>query len=156
MIDLGCQDYNVTSDLFALDGQSYAQQQTALRAIDRVVKGLGKNSSAGKKALALKPTVMDTYVSAWGHAWEVPAVFSKCENAQFCVSVSHEATITAFNKDSQAQLDNTKQILNLMPRSMRQKKENQNLLKDANKYHQQNLATSASIPGTSSACTVPK
>ena len=156
VVDLGCEDFNVTTQLFTLDGTSVGQRQLALRAIDRVVKGRGKNSKAGKKALSLKSTVMANYVSAWGHVWEVPAVFSKCTNAQFCVSVSHESAISAFNKDSLAQLDLTKQIVALMTPSMQRRKENKNLLKDADKLHQENLATSAGIPVSSSSCTPPK
>jgi hypothetical protein len=156
IINFGCEEYDETATLLSLDGNAIDQRKLALRAIDRVVKGMGRNSSSGRKALRLKPKVQALYVSEWSHVWSIPAVFSQCTNQQFCVTVSHAGTIEAFNKDSAAMLDLTNQIVALMSKSMQKRRENQTLLRDANELHVDNLGMSATIPSSSSACSVPK
>jgi hypothetical protein len=154
---LGCEEVEVTTTQYSLDGGARNQNELlkkAARIFVRTAKNKKRARRIVRKALRAGQAL---YIENWTLSWQVPSTVQTCTNTAFCTQNNQIGeALDEYNKKSdglrQLALDIIKRI---KPRGKRALKRRKVALRKAVvERHEKNLESSALIPRTNSSCTL--
>lgn len=154
---IGCSSSDITNLLFALDSGALAQRNLVRNAAKRL-KRLNAGAATNKIATDAEKEAEVRYVEAWNEAWKIPRIVNNCTNATICTESDNGIYVSAYNTHSASLRDLAlrlaREFKNLQRKGVRGIPENEvkRLSQRANKLHEANLTTSASVPRFNSIC----
>jgi hypothetical protein len=157
---LNCKSVNVSPDLLSLDQRSKELLDLTKTIAAKSLRIRGIRTSREEKLLALANR---EYLNAWQAIYQVPQEFVQCVNQQFCVSVSHIASLELFVTTSANQKQIAIEMARIFHRVLRRsgvmraaaRRTAKALEKLATTINQSNFDEAVSIPSSSSACVKP-
>lgn len=150
---LGCEDKDITSLLFALDGSSIKQRKTLRKALRRLER-LSQSISTKKYVAKTLVRADELHNANWTITWTLPQVSTTCTNVDFCAHVSNSWVVNNYNANAQEMYNlfvkTQKRISKalkkvLAPLDLKNQAKADAALKEA-------LELSATIPATQSSC----
>lgn len=150
---LGCADVSTAETKLKLDGA--ADKQLALvKQAARTLTSRGSGRVADKKfAASIVAQANDVFIRQWNRVWtEAPQIVTNCTNAVSCVSVSNEATISAYNSDALLLRDFAKQVARRISRATHGALKGTNITRAADSIYKESLGFAAQFPVSSTKC----
>lgn len=150
---LNCAEADITDSQLMLDNNSAQQEKVikqALRSYKRIAKGR-KASTYARKTAEQADSLQQ---AAWTSIWSVPSVSTQCSNSAFCKSgTDYVNEILSFNENSlQLKLLAEDAIARLEKAQGGKTRKSKKLLSQAEALHNENIATTTSLPAGSSEC----
>lgn len=149
---VSCENKTIIDEQLALDSTGLEQRNLVFRIADQIKRLGGSKNRAKSKALKKQADAL--YMDQWHLAYQLPSVIiSNCGPTAACVQVSTTDATTAFVNRSVSLRDLALKNVKALKKNKRITSKNyNNRTKDANKWHNANLKTVASIPTTTSLC----
>jgi len=144
-----CNDIDITSEQFVLDGTALEQRQIVRRA----TRMLLRNGGNKKVVQRLRQRANNHYENAWQIIWSLPSVMTSCEVEGFCAETSNASEIDQFRNSSLILRNTGRRAVRALRRTTGLQRVGQRLLRRANNLHQENMDNSSEVPVTSSSCT---
>lgn len=141
-----CEDTNINSIKFYVDGRSDDQMQN-LKAAVRLRRSISGNKNYGKDILAAGKVF---YTQSWQLGWSLPEVVQTCENTTLCQTISNQAFETQYLSNTDGLRNLTIQVLSgLNGRNSEESKSIKRIRKTANRLVREIATSLASIPDSS-------
>lgn len=152
---LGCEETDITSALFTMDGNSFAQREIVYLATVRL-RLIKPGTTAVKKFIEkVRAEATKLYLENWVMSWTLPQISVSCSNSIFCVNSDNSPTINKYKSNAQTLFELAKDVTDRMRRHARgpgDRARARGLLKRAKERLNNALTSSEQVPLTQSQC----
>ncbi len=148
---VSCNQTDITSTQLQLDGGSLAQRNKVFKATKLLMKA---DNSAQTKAFVkqARERADVLHIDNWTLVWSIPSIQSSCSGTLACATISNVQTIDSYQSKSLELRDLGIEAIKRLRIALKKNNARKKFLKSIKAEYKQALATSATVPATSSQC----